>query len=35
MIPQPLGGGTERGYYIFFDIKEWRRERVSGMIHMN
>jgi CCR4-NOT transcription complex subunit 2 len=29
MVPQPLGNGTERGYYIFFDIKQWLRERVS------
>lgn len=29
MVPQPLGNGTERGYYIFFDIKQWVRERVS------
>lgn len=27
MVPQPLGNGTERGYYIFFDIKQWVRER--------
>ncbi|KAI9054611.1 hypothetical protein LZ554_001764 [Drepanopeziza brunnea f. sp. 'monogermtubi'] len=27
MVPQPLGNGTERGYYIFFDIKQWHRER--------
>ncbi|KAI6709483.1 hypothetical protein JHW43_007981 [Diplocarpon mali] len=25
--PQPMGNGTERGYYIFFDIKQWHRER--------
>jgi CCR4-NOT transcription complex subunit 2 len=29
MVPQTLGNGTERGYYIFFDIKQWSRERVS------
>ena len=29
MVPQTLGNGTERGYYIFFDIKQWHRERVS------
>jgi hypothetical protein len=29
MVPQPLGNGTERGYYIFFDIKQWLRERVG------
>lgn len=29
MVPQTLGNGTERGYYIFFDIKQWQRERVS------
>jgi CCR4-NOT transcription complex subunit 2 len=28
MVPQPLGNGTERGYYVFFDIKQWHRERV-------
>ncbi|TVY90138.1 General negative regulator of transcription subunit, partial [Lachnellula willkommii] len=28
MVPQTLGNGTERGYYIFFDIKQWSRERV-------
>ncbi|KAH8659150.1 NOT2 family protein-like protein [Tricladium varicosporioides] len=27
MVPQALGNGTERGYYIFFDIKLWQRER--------
>ncbi|CAG8949256.1 hypothetical protein HYFRA_00004881 [Hymenoscyphus fraxineus] len=27
MVPQTLGNGTERGYYIFFDIKLWQRER--------
>ncbi|RDL33608.1 Uncharacterized protein BP5553_07976 [Venustampulla echinocandica] len=27
MVPQALGNGTERGYYIFFDIKQWQRER--------
>ncbi|KAF4627592.1 hypothetical protein G7Y89_g10559 [Cudoniella acicularis] len=27
MVPQTLGNGTERGYYIFFDIKQWQRER--------
>jgi len=27
MVPQTLGNGTERGYYIFFDIKQWHRER--------
>ncbi|KAI9746185.1 MAG: hypothetical protein M1818_000866 [Claussenomyces sp. TS43310] len=27
MVPQPLGAGTERGYYIFFDYKLWTRER--------
>jgi CCR4-NOT transcriptional regulation complex NOT5 subunit len=31
MVPQPLGNGTERGYYIFFDIKQWVRERVSRL----
>jgi hypothetical protein len=29
MVPQTLGNGTERGYYVFFDIKHWHRERVS------
>lgn len=29
MVPQALGNGTERGYYIFFDIKQWVRERVG------
>lgn len=29
MVPQSMGNGTERGYYIFFDIKQWHRERVS------
>jgi CCR4-NOT transcription complex subunit 2 len=28
MVPQPLGNGTERGYYVFFDIQSWVRERV-------
>lgn len=32
MVPQPLGNGTERGYYIFFDIKQWVRERVSACL---
>jgi len=32
MVPQSLGNGTERGYYIFFDIKLWQRERVSEII---
>jgi CCR4-NOT transcription complex subunit 2 len=32
MVPQSLGNGTERGYYIFFDIKLWQRERVSEVI---
>ncbi|CZT43855.1 related to cell division control protein CDC36 [Rhynchosporium secalis] len=27
MVPQSMGNGTERGYYIFFDIKQWHRER--------
>ncbi|POS86030.1 hypothetical protein EPUL_002826 [Erysiphe pulchra] len=27
MVPQSTGNGTERGYYIFFDIKNWQRER--------
>ncbi|KAI1000581.1 hypothetical protein K3495_g7615 [Podosphaera aphanis] len=27
MVPQTIGNGTERGYYIFFDIKNWQRER--------
>ncbi|KAE9363483.1 hypothetical protein N431DRAFT_431701 [Stipitochalara longipes BDJ] len=27
MVPQPLGNGTERGYYVFFDINSWVRER--------
>ncbi|TAQ84081.1 hypothetical protein B7494_g7591 [Chlorociboria aeruginascens] len=27
MVPQSLGNGTERGYYIFFDVKQWCRER--------
>jgi CCR4-NOT transcription complex subunit 2 len=31
MVPQPLGNGTERGYYIFFDTKQWTRERVSAL----
>jgi hypothetical protein len=30
MVPQPLGNGTERGYYVFFDINSWVRERVSN-----
>lgn len=29
MVPQVIANGTERGYYIFFDIKQWHRERVS------
>ena len=33
MVPQSLGNGTERGYYIFFDIKQWQRERVSQLHH--
>jgi CCR4-NOT transcriptional regulation complex NOT5 subunit len=28
MVPQPLGNGTERGYYVFFDFQSWARERV-------
>lgn len=32
MVPQTLGNGTERGYYIFFDIKNWSRERVSTLL---
>lgn len=27
MVPHPLGNGTERGYYIFFDLRSWARER--------
>ncbi|KAH8804999.1 NOT2 family protein-like protein [Xylogone sp. PMI_703] len=27
MVPQVIANGTERGYYIFFDIKQWHRER--------
>ncbi|KAH8789506.1 hypothetical protein F5882DRAFT_325077 [Hyaloscypha sp. PMI_1271] len=27
MVPQPLGNGTERGYYVFFDFQSWARER--------
>lgn len=27
MVPQQLGSDRERGYYIFFDIKQWHRER--------
>jgi CCR4-NOT transcription complex subunit 2 len=27
MVPQVLGQDRERGYYIFFDIKQWHRER--------
>ncbi|KAH6716918.1 hypothetical protein BKA61DRAFT_600735 [Leptodontidium sp. MPI-SDFR-AT-0119] len=27
MVPQSMGNGTERGYYVFFDIKQWHRER--------
>lgn len=34
MVPQPLGNGTERGYYIFFDIKQWHRERVSDRVRV-
>jgi CCR4-NOT transcription complex subunit 2 len=34
MVPQPLGNGTERGYYIFFDIKQWVRERVSSSLRI-
>lgn len=29
MVPQQLNNSSERGYYIFFDIKQWQRERVS------
>ncbi len=29
MVPQSLGNGQERGYYIFFDIRQWQRQRVS------
>jgi CCR4-NOT transcription complex subunit 2 len=32
MMPQQLGGGSERGYYIFFDPKVWARERVSPQL---
>lgn len=28
MVPQALGNGQERGYYIFFDIRQWQRQRV-------
>jgi len=27
VVPQTMGNGTERGYYIFFDVKQWQRER--------
>ncbi|KAH8592930.1 hypothetical protein B0O99DRAFT_224611 [Bisporella sp. PMI_857] len=27
MVPQPLGSGSERGYYLFFDIHHWERSR--------
>ncbi|RKF71904.1 putative not2 family protein [Golovinomyces cichoracearum] len=27
MVPRTVGNGTERGYYIFFDVKNWQRER--------
>ena len=27
MVPQVLDQYRERGYYIFFDIKQWQRER--------
>lgn len=33
MVPQALGNGTERGYYIFFDVNKWIRERVSFAAH--
>jgi len=29
MVPHNLGNGSERGYYIFFDINLWERQRVS------
>lgn len=32
MVPQSMGNGTERGYYVFFDIKQWHRERVSILL---
>jgi hypothetical protein len=31
MVPQPVGAGSERGFYIFFDPKTWQRERVSSL----
>lgn len=35
MVPQPLGNGTERGYYVFFDLNGWTRERVSNPLFLN
>ena len=32
MQPRNLGNGSEQGYYIFFDIKQWHRERVCTTI---
>lgn len=28
--PQRISEKSERGCYIFFDVNNWRRERVSG-----
>lgn len=28
MPPQPISAKTERGYYIFFDVQTWSRQRV-------
>jgi len=29
MVPQPIGPGIERGYYVVWDPNTWRKERVS------
>lgn len=34
MTPQSISPSQEQGYYVVWDTRNWRKERVSTLLHL-